>query len=118
MRCQSIPYEEYDQPQLVAKFQLWWPWRAGLATEQGLYGIAEVYDLASEDFHVTFLTHETRHYVDYERSTNLEGPELEYRVKLAELAIADKALSELLNFLRLTKAMTAQYQTVSRASKS
>ncbi|GBF58984.1 hypothetical protein PbB2_02675 [Candidatus Phycosocius bacilliformis] len=73
------------------------PGTAGFATEQGLYAIAEVYDLESEDFRISFLTHETRHYADYERYPGLEGPELEYRAKLTELALADKTLSGLLD---------------------
>jgi hypothetical protein len=72
------------------------PGTGGFATDKGLYAIAEVYDLDSEDFMINFLSHETRHYADYKRYPGLEGPELEYRAKLTELALADKTLSQTL----------------------
>jgi hypothetical protein len=68
------------------------PGTGGFATDKGLYAIAEIYDLDGEDFLVNFLAHETRHFADYRRYPKLEGPELEYRAKLTELALADKTL--------------------------
>lgn len=70
------------------------PGTGGFATSDGLFAIAETYDLDGEDFLGSFLTHETRHFADYKRYPDLEGPELEYRAKLSELAVVDKTQKE------------------------
>jgi hypothetical protein len=72
------------------------PGTGGFATDNGLYAVAETYNLDGEDFLVSFLQHETRHFADYKRYPDLKGPELEYRAKLTELALADKTLVEIL----------------------
>lgn len=53
-------------------------------------------DLADENFAVSFIAHETQHFADKERFGELESWELEYRAKLAELALADVTLPKLL----------------------
>jgi hypothetical protein len=69
----------------------------GFAETKGLYVVAEDYDLEGEEFKVNFLAHETQHFSDYARFPGLEGPELEYRAKLAELALADRTLRKTLD---------------------
>jgi hypothetical protein len=68
----------------------------GWATRERLFCVRTSYDLASEAFRVSYLTHEGQHFSDYKRFPNLEGPELEYRAKLAEIANADTTLYPLL----------------------
>ena len=69
----------------------------GFATEDGLYVVEDQYDLDAEEFKVSFLVHETRHFADYALFPGLEGPELEYRAKLTELAMVEETLVELLD---------------------
>jgi hypothetical protein len=54
-------------------------------------------DLNSEAFLVSFLGHETQHFADQERYGQLESWELEYRAKLAELAMARERIGKLLS---------------------
>ncbi|MBZ8138441.1 hypothetical protein CLD22_00835 [Rubrivivax gelatinosus] len=68
------------------------PGTGGFATDEGLYAVADAYDLDAESFRVNFLAHESQHYADYKRLPGLEGPELEYRAKLVELALAEQTL--------------------------
>jgi hypothetical protein len=60
----------------------------GWATKDSLYALASAYDTTSEDFRVSYLAHEGRHFSDYGRFPKLEQPELEYRAKLTELAVS------------------------------
>lgn len=69
----------------------------GWATQERLFCVREVYDLDSETFRVSYLAHEGQHFADYKRFPKLEGPELEYRAKLVEIAYADTTLPKLLN---------------------
>ncbi len=54
-------------------------------------------DLTAENFQISFLAHETQHFADKERFGELESWELEYRAKLAELALADATLPRILS---------------------
>lgn len=54
-------------------------------------------DLTAENFQVSFLAHETQHFADKQRFGELESWELEYRAKLAELALADATLPRILS---------------------
>ncbi|BCJ99041.1 hypothetical protein [Anaerocolumna chitinilytica] len=58
------------------------------ANEEGIYcvmnGKKEV-DINSDDFQCSFLKHEAQHLSDYEKYPKIQGAELEYRAKLAEL---------------------------------
>lgn len=69
---------------------------AGWATPERLYCVRASYDLDSESFRVSYLSHEAQHFSDYRRFPDLEGPELEYRAKLVEIAYADTTMHELL----------------------
>lgn len=72
------------------------PGTGGFATDEGLYAVADAYDLDDEAFRINFLAHESQHYADYKRLPGLQGPELEYRAKLVELALAEQTLAKTL----------------------
>ena len=61
----------------------------GWATKTALFAVRSAYDLDSEDFRVSYLAHESRHFSDYRRFPKLAQPELEYRAKLTELTLAE-----------------------------
>jgi hypothetical protein len=62
----------------------------GWATKQGLFAVVPAYkSIQDETFSVRFLAHESQHFADKQAFKNLESWELEYRAKLAELALAD-----------------------------
>jgi hypothetical protein len=66
----------------------------GWATEKGLFAVVPAYkSLDDETFSVRFLAHESQHFADKKAFSNLESWELEYRAKLAELALADASQS-------------------------
>lgn len=72
----------------------------GWARDHMLYAVRPRYaDLRGEDFTVTFLGHETQHLVDLERFPGFEPWRLEYRAKLAELALAAKSRGRILGKL-------------------
>jgi hypothetical protein len=69
---------------------------AGWATQTALFAVKSSYDLESEDFRVSYLAHESRHFSDYGRFPKLEQPELEYRAKLTELSLAEQSAHSLI----------------------
>jgi hypothetical protein len=68
----------------------------GWAAADALYCVAWMYDRESENFNVSYLKHESRHFADYTRYPKLQETELEYRAKLTELAFASSSLQRLL----------------------
>lgn len=72
----------------------------GWATNDALYCAHDSYDLTSEDFTVSYLKHEGKHFADYKRFPQLQSPDLEYRAKLVELSYADSSLYDLLDFFQ------------------
>lgn len=78
----------------------------GWATRDGLFCVTEAYDLESENFLVSFLKHEGRHYVDYKMFPALSSPDLEYRAKLTELMYATNTVVELLYHFSANAART------------
>ncbi len=64
----------------------------GWATRERLFCLADSYDLESESFRVGYLAHEGRHFADYAKFPALLQPDLEYRAKLTEVALADSTL--------------------------
>ena len=63
----------------------------GWVADRTLFAVVPAYDdLESEEFKVTFLAHETQHYLDLEAYADITPWELEYRAKLIELAMADE----------------------------
>jgi hypothetical protein len=77
----------------------------GWATQDSLYALRSAYDLGSEAFRVSYLAHEGQHFSDYKEFPKLEQPELEYRAKLAEIAMSDTSTYDLVaTFARRTGA--------------
>jgi len=70
----------------------------GWADEKGLYCVKSAYNLQSENFLISYLAHEGRHFKDYKLFPNLTGAELEYRAKLTELSLADNTLYKTIEF--------------------
>jgi len=70
----------------------------GWAKKDGLYCVVKAYDLESENFKVSYLAHEGRHFNDYQLFPNLVSADLEYRAKLTELSLAEESLYDLLEF--------------------
>jgi len=71
----------------------------GWATDEALYCVASTYDLNSEDFLISYLAHEGRHFKDYQLFPKLKNSaDLEYRAKLTELSMAKTTLYDLLEF--------------------
>ena len=68
----------------------------GWATPQGLMVVVPGWDLSSDRYRVSLLGHESQHFADYPRFPKLAEPDLEYRAKLTELALAHDAQAELL----------------------
>lgn len=60
----------------------------GWTTDDALFCVADAYDTGSETFSVSYLGHEAQHFLDGRRFPAMEQPELEYRAKLTELALA------------------------------
>ncbi len=69
----------------------------GWVSDNALYCVASSYDLNSENFKVSFLVHEARHFADLKKFPNLSSIDLEYRAKLNELIVANKTLPKLLD---------------------
>jgi hypothetical protein len=63
-----------------------------------LYAVRSAYDLASENFRVSYLAHEAQHFADNRHFPQLEQQdELEYRAKLVELAVGKATVYDLLD---------------------
>ncbi len=72
---------------------------AGWATEEALFCVRSAYDLKSEDFLISYIAHESRHFEDYKLFPKLKNSkDLEYRAKLVELSLAKSTLYELLEW--------------------
>ncbi len=69
---------------------------AGWATKDALYCVKKAYDISSEKFQVSYLTHEAQHFSDYDSFPLLKQADLEYRAKLAELSVAKETVYKLL----------------------
>ena len=70
---------------------------AGWAEKDALFCVKKVYDISSEKFQVSYLTHEAQHFADYKSFPKLTGADLEYRAKLAELSAAKETVYELIS---------------------
>lgn len=87
----TLGWEEY------ATFGVYYP--GGWATGDALYCVRDAYDINSENFTVSYLSHEGRHFSDYKLFENkLSGAELEYRAKLTELSLAKETSMKLISF--------------------
>ncbi len=61
----------------------------GWTNDDGIMVVASSWDLRSEDYRVSLLAHEAQHFSDRARFPRLSSPDLEYRAKLVELALAN-----------------------------
>ncbi len=69
----------------------------GWVADRTLFAVVPSYqDLDGEEFRVTFLGHETQHFLDLDNYPGMASWELEYRAKLMELAMADETQSRVL----------------------
>ena len=68
----------------------------GWATKDALYCVKKAYDIKSEDFLVSYLAHESRHFADFKLFPKLQSADLEYRAKLTELSLAKKTLFKII----------------------
>jgi hypothetical protein len=69
----------------------------GWTTDAGLMVVAASWDVSSESYRVSLLAHEAQHFADRARWPALAQPDLEYRAKLVELALARHTLRALLD---------------------
>jgi hypothetical protein len=69
-----------------------------------LFCVAPAYDMGSESFRVSCLAHEGQHFRDNRLFPQLEQPELEYRAKLVEIALADQTLAALLGAFHVNQS--------------
>jgi hypothetical protein len=79
-----------------ATFDTYYP--GGWATDDALYCVRTAYDTTSEQFAVSYVMHEGKHFADYKRFPKLAGTDLEYRAKLVELGAAREDLYGLITF--------------------
>ena len=84
----TLGWEEY------ATLDEYYP--GGWATKKALYCVKKAYDLNSEEFMISYLAHESRHFADYKLFPKLQSADLEYRAKLTEVSMAQKTLYEIL----------------------
>jgi hypothetical protein len=66
----------------------------GWSTREALFCVRKAYDLKSEDFLISYLCHEGRHFMDYKLFPRLTSADLEYRAKLTELSLLKEELIE------------------------
>jgi hypothetical protein len=69
----------------------------GWTTSASLFCVRQAYDLQSEDFQISYLAHESRHYTDKQLFPRLQSADLEYRAKLTELSLARVTLLNLID---------------------
>jgi hypothetical protein len=74
-----------------------WSHTGGWTTAQGLMVVVPGWDFASEHYQVSLLGHEAQHFADHPRFPRLGQPDLEYRAKLTELALAHTTQKDLLD---------------------
>lgn len=70
----------------------------GWATQSSLYCVKSAYNLSSENFLISYLAHEGRHFSDYKHFPGLNSADLEYRGKLTELSMAKETLYSTIQF--------------------
>lgn len=85
----TLGWEEY------ATFGKYYP--GGWATEDTIYCVEGAYDITSEDFKISYLAHEGRHFLDNKMFRGLDNADLEYRSKLSELSLAKTTLYKLID---------------------
>jgi hypothetical protein len=68
----------------------------GWAKDNAIFCVVPAWNMESETFRISFLCHEVQHISDYQLKPELQGPELEYRAKLVELAFAEQTSADLI----------------------
>lgn len=68
----------------------------GWVGDAALHCVASAYDLKSENFRISFLSHEARHFADIKKYPSLKSVDLEYRAKLNELFLSKKSYASLM----------------------
>jgi hypothetical protein len=86
----SLGWEDY------ATLGIYYP--GGWTTPSSLFCVKKGYDLNSETFLVSYLSHEGQHFSDMQHYPKLSSNDLEYRAKLIELYLSDKYLYEIIDF--------------------
>ncbi|WP_142785625.1 hypothetical protein [Changchengzhania lutea] len=69
---------------------------SGWAKRKALYAVDKAYDKDTENFKVSYLTHEGQHFSDYVEFPLLQQTDLEYRAKLVELVKSDKTTIQII----------------------
>lgn len=70
----------------------------GWATKESLFCVKKAYDTESENFKISYLAHESRHFADYKLFPKLKSTDLEYRAKLTELSLLKNNLYNVIAF--------------------
>lgn len=70
----------------------------GWTQDDGIYYVDESYDINSEEFKVSLIAHEARHFLDHQKYPDMPNAEMEYRGKLTELSLAKESLYDLISF--------------------
>lgn len=86
----TLGWEEY------ATVDRYYP--GGWATKEALYCVKKAYNLKSEDFLISYLCHEGKHFSDYKQFPKLSSADLEYRAKLTELSMLQDDLYKTIKF--------------------
>lgn len=68
----------------------------GWVGAEKIYCVKDAYDIESENFLVSYVAHESQHFVDLANYPNLKQVDLEYRAKLCELSLAENSVYSLL----------------------
>lgn len=90
----TLGWEEYAT---IGKY-----YPGGWATKEALFCVKDAYDLESENFLISYLAHEGRHFEDYKIFPELSGADLEYRAKLTELSLLNETLFRVLEHFILS----------------
>jgi len=76
----------------------------GWAKPGKLFCVEQSYDLSSENFKISYISHEGQHFADYKTFPKLKQTDLEYRAKLTELSLAKESVMDVISkFLRRAK---------------
>ena len=70
---------------------------SGWANREALYCVVSAYDMESENYKVSYLTHEGQHFSDYRKYPRLKQKDLEYRAKLVELTKSSTTTIQIIN---------------------
>lgn len=73
----------------------------GWTQDDGIYYVDDSYDIHSEEFKVSLIAHEARHFLDHQKYPDMSNAEMEYRGKLTELSMAKETMYNLISFFIL-----------------